>query len=118
MTNYYRYNISDLEEIHQAFDLIDLPEVMDIYADFVIEGIEIVVRKSFINIPGHGQKLYGYLNECRHEYILSFLLDVMDALSDAQETNLGLKDRYVRWHDYVYQVYLRLRQKPVAYEAR
>lgn len=59
-----------------------------------------------------------YLNECRHEYILSFLLDVIDALADAAEVNLPLKDRYERWHDLVSDLHAKLKKKTVAYEAR
>ena len=50
----------------------------------------------------------GYLNECRHEYILSFLLNVIDALADAAE----------RWHDLVSDLHAKLKKKTVAYEAR
>lgn len=115
MTNYYRYNWCDLQDIHQTFDLIDLPEFIDIYAEFVEEGIEAVVRKSFIVVSGHC-KMYGYLNECRHEYILSFLLDVIDALADAAEINLPYKDKYDRWYKLVSDLHTKLKKKPVAYE--
>lgn len=116
MTRYYRYNADDLDTIYQTFNLIDLPEFLDIYAEFVVKGIQMVVRKSFISIPGHGCKMYGYLKECKHEYIISFLLDVMDALANAAEINLPLKDRYERWHELVNELYLKIRKKPVAYD--
>lgn len=118
MTRYYRYNADDLDTIYQTFNLIDLPEFLDIYAEFVVEGIQMVIRKSFISIPGYGCKMYGYLNECRHEYVLSFLLDVMDTLANAAEINLPLKDRYERWHELVNELYLKIRKKPVAYESK
>lgn len=116
MTRYYRYNDGDLETIHQTFDLIDLCEFTNVNAEFVVEGIQAVVRKSFISIPGHGCKMCGHLNESKHDYIILFLLNVMDALTDAAEVNLPLKDRYERWLDLVGKLYLKLCQKPVAYE--
>lgn len=116
MTRYYRYNADDLDTIYQTFNLIDLPEFLDIYAEFVVEGIQMVIRKSFISIPGYGCKMYGYLNECRHEYVLSFLLDVMDSFANAAEVNLPQKERFLRWYELLDKLYLRLRQKPVAYD--
>jgi hypothetical protein len=93
-----------------------LCEFTNVNAEFVVEGIQAVVRKSFISIPGHGCKMYGYLNECKHEYIISFLLDVMDTLANAAEVNLPQKERYLRWYELLDKLYLRLRQKPVAYD--
>lgn len=116
MTNYYRYNWCDMQEIYQAFDLIDLTEFLDVYAVFVSAGIPLVIRKSFISISCHGCRMSGYLNESEHKYILSFLLDVMDSLANAAEVNLPSKDKYERWHELLDKVYLRLRQKPVAYD--
>lgn len=116
MTRYYRYNWCDMQEIHQTFDLINLTEFLDVYAEFVAFGIPCVVRKSFITIPGHGCRMYGYLDGCRHEYVLSFLLDVMDTLANAAEVNLPQKDRYLRWYELLDKLYLRLRLKPVAYD--
>lgn len=116
MTRYYRYNWCDLQEIHQTFDLIDLPEFIDIYAEFVEKGIEAVIRKSFVLTSIHGNRMHGYLNESEHKFILSFLLDVMDSLANAAEINLSQKDRYLRWYELLDKLYLRLRQKPVAYD--
>ena len=116
MTRYYRYNDGDLETIHQTFDLIDLPEFIHIYAEFVEEGIEAVIRKSFVVVSGHGCRMSGYLNESEHKFILSFLLDVMDSLANAAEVNLPQKERYLRWYELLDKLYLRLRQKQVAYD--
>lgn len=116
MTRYYRYNWCDMQELDQTFDLIDLTEFLDVYAVFVSEGIPLVIRKTFISISGHGCRMSGYLNESEHKFILSFLLDVMDSLANAAEINLSQKDRYLRWYELLDKLYLRLRQKPVAYD--